>query len=202
MAVTVRSVSAGIQTWLSTIAAQISAGLGIAVGQGALSFAAVYNWAMAVNLALVAPLGLLVVGSRPPKPNGHFRGCCTPEPAIVEDPSAVERRGQPCCQRSASAALHFFDALRYRPYFWLAAVAVLQTVWSNLQGLYYFYWFEDVIAPDFDAFGHRLTNSTATAIAINSAAGSLGSFIFAIPGGFIGDRLGRHAVLLSTGYAT
>ena len=62
--------------------------------------------------------------------------------------------------------------------------------------------FEDVIAPDFDAFGHRLTNSTATAIAINSAAGSLGSFIFAIPGGFIGDRLGRHAVLLSTGYAT
>ena len=115
MAVTVRSVSAGIQTWLSTIAAQISAGLGIAVGQGALSFAAVYNWAMAVNLALVAPLGLLVVGSRPPKPNGHFRGCCTPEPAIVEDPSAVDRRGQPCCRRSASAALHFFDALRKMP---------------------------------------------------------------------------------------
>ena len=67
-------------------------------------------------------------------------------------------------RRSASAALHFFDALRklpryrwdlgcilltmpaillltgYRPYFWLAVVAVLQTVWSNLQGLYYFYW--------------------------------------------------------------
>ena len=38
------------------------------------------------------------------------------------------RRGQSCLRRGVYAALHFFDALRHRPYFWLAVITALQTV--------------------------------------------------------------------------
>jgi hypothetical protein len=70
---------------------------------------------------LIAPFGLLVVGSRP--------GCCTPEPRPGVDPSVEARRGRSCPRRLASAAVHFFDALRHRPYFWLAVITALQTLW-------------------------------------------------------------------------
>jgi MFS family permease len=73
---------------------------------------------------------------------------------------------------------------------------------SNLQGLFYFYWFEDVIAPNFDVMGYHVTNSSQTALALNQAIGTVGSFVFALPGGWIGDRFGRHAVLITTGYLT
>lgn len=58
------------------------------------------------------------------------------------------------------------------------------------------------LGQDFDLFGHRLTNSALTAVAINSAVGTLGSFIFALPGGWLGDKFGRLPVLLVTGYIT
>ena len=44
-------------------------------------------------------------------------------------------------------------------------------LWSNLQGLFYFYWFEDVIAPNFDVLGYHVTNSSQTALALNQVGG-------------------------------
>eukprot|EP01051_Picozoa_sp_SAG22_P001595 SAG22_NODE_64_length_23238_cov_83.185566_8_plen_185_part_00 len=62
--------------------------------------------------------------------------------------------------------------------------------------------FEDVIAPNFDVLGYHVTNSSQTAFALNQAVSTVGSFVFALPGGWIGDRFGRHAVLITTGYIT
>jgi MFS family permease len=203
-----RSLAGGIQSWTSTIASQLGSAIGILVGRQCPSnemvsscreaFDSVFYAGMFVNLLLVAPLGVLVVGRGP----CHRRRCLVPEPVPAIDPSVQQRAGRPCCLRFSAACLHFFDALRYPPYFWLSVVSVMQTLWSNLQGLFYFYWFEDVIAPNFDVLGHRITNSTVSAVAINSATGTLGAFVFSIPGGILGDRYGRHAVLMSTGYMT
>ena len=139
-----RSLAGGIQSWTSTIASQLGSAIGILVGRQCPSnemvsscreaFDSVFYAGMFVNLLLVAPLGVLVVGRGP----CHRRRCLVPEPVPAIDPSVQQRAGRPCCLRFSAACLHFFDALRYPPYFWLSVVSVMQTLWSNLQGLFYF----------------------------------------------------------------
>eukprot|EP01051_Picozoa_sp_SAG22_P001017 SAG22_NODE_35_length_27276_cov_20.395849_5_plen_144_part_00 len=112
---------------------------------------------------------------------------------------------------------------------------------SNLQGLFYIYWFDDLIAPNFSLLGHHLTNSSQSALAITQvharhpiflfprclyasiivpppppvcfarvtmalcdwqSVTAAGSFVFALPGGWLGDRLGPLPVLITTGFLT
>ena len=194
-----RSTAGAIQSWTGTIGSQISAALGVLVGQQLISYTTVYYTAMTINCVLIAPLGLLVVQKRP--------GCCTPEPLPPKDPSVEARKGKKYCARHASAMIHFFDAIRFRPYFWLAIMTAMQTLWGNLQGLFYFYWFEDVISPHFDIDipglpTYHLSNSSQTALAVNQAIGTVGSFVFALPGGWLGDHMEPRTVLVITGYLT
>ena len=96
----------------------------------------------------------------------------------------------------------FFSAFRWRPFRFLAAIVMLQTVWINLQTLFYIYWFEDLIAPNFTVAGHHLTNSSQSALAISQSITAAGSFVFALPGGWLGDRFGPRTVLICTGFVT
>jgi MFS family permease len=67
------------------------------------------------------------------------------------------------------------------------------------------YWFEDVIAESplgFSLMGHHITNSSQSALAITQGVGTVGGFVFALPGGWLGDRFGRHVMLISTGFVT
>ena len=38
------------------------------------------------------------------------------------------------------------------------------------------------------------TSSSQTALAVNTAVSTVGSFVFAIPGGWLGDRFGRYVI--------
>lgn len=66
-----------------------------------------------------------------------------------------------------------------------------------------FYWYSDVLcnpatpggACRYELFGHRITTSTQTAISIVGIIGRVASFLTAVPGGYLGDTLGRLNVV-------
>jgi Na+/melibiose symporter-like transporter len=200
-----RATSVAIGGWIGSITGQVSATLGVAVGQGWITNTTVYYIAAAVSLFYTLPVGQLIVGARP--------GCCTPEvpkapPTAAEDAVAAERRsggtrrGCVCCWTMREMAFGFTSAFRWRPFRYYAIVVMLQTVWANLQGLFYLYWFDDLIAPNFAVLGHHLTSSSQSALAITQSVTAVGSFGFALPGGWLGDRLGPLPVLITTGFLT
>ena len=52
------------------------------------------------------------------------------------------------------------------------------------------------------ALQHHLTNSSQSALAISQSVSAAGSFVFALPGGWLGDKLGPRPILIGTGFAT
>ena len=129
-----RATSVAIGGWIGSITGQVTALLGVAVGQGLLTDAAIFYIAAAVSLLYTLPVGQLIVGARP--------GCCTPEvpkapPTAAEAAEAAARqsggvgrgRGCFCCSTVRELALGFTSAFRWRPFRYYAIVVMLQTVW-------------------------------------------------------------------------
>ena len=121
-----RATAASISTWVGTIFGQASAALGVAVGEGKLTTRDIYGMSGAVSVFFALPMGLLIVGGRP--------GCCTPE--IPPTPRA-DGGDTGACELARLGLRDFLSGFRYRPFLWMSVILCLQTVWLNLQSLFY-----------------------------------------------------------------
>lgn len=122
-----RARSASISMWVNTIFTQASAALGVAVGQGKLSTYDIYYMSGAVSIFFALPVGLVIVGGRP--------GCCTPE--VPAPPPTSDTNSAGPCELARLRVGDFVSAFRYRPFLWMSIILMLQTVWTNLQSLFY-----------------------------------------------------------------
>lgn len=122
-----RARSASINMWIGTIFTQVSAALGVAVGQGKLTTYDIYYMSGAVSVLFALPVGLIIVGGRP--------GCCTPE--IPAPPPSRGSSAAGPCELARLRVGDFVSAFRYRPFLWMSIILMLQTVWTNLQSLFY-----------------------------------------------------------------
>ena len=49
---------------------------------------------------------------------------------------------------------------------------------------------------------YHLTNSSQSALAISQSVSAGGYFVFALPGGWLGDKIDPRYILIGTGFAT
>jgi hypothetical protein len=131
--------------------------------------------------------------------------------AAAHSPSASSlRRKRPprhrvaaCGKRLRAGVLEFFSAWRSRAFAMLWVYLFTLYVASVTAGTWSFYFYSDVLcnaatqggACRYELFGHHITSSTQTAISIVGVIGRVASFITAVPGGYLGDRLGRLNVV-------
>ena len=97
--------------------------------------------------------------------------------------------------RLITAVSAFFSAFRHPPFFWLSLQLIFYATEGIVQGLFYLYWFEDVIAPNFTFGGAHITSSTVTALSIVGMLGQAGGLVCAPLGAYFGARFERRKVL-------
>ena len=120
----------------------------------------------------------------------------------------AEMCGNGCCGRLIAALwgtfLDFFSAFSERSFTLLWLYLSIAYVGALLVGTWQFYWFQDELQPKgYELFGHiYITNSTQTAISINGVIGRVVVVTFAVPGGVLGDKFGRLAVIRATALLT
>jgi MFS family permease len=116
--------------------------------------------------------------------------------------------GEGCCGRLAAsvwaAVADFFSAFtNSRAFTLLWLYGSIGYVGSLLVGTWMFYWYQDELEPrGYEIFGHHITNSTQTAISINGVISRVAVVSFALPGGLLGDKFGRLAVIRVTAILT
>jgi MFS family permease len=184
-----RGIAAGYQSLSGGIGGYAGNLIGILIGQGILSSGSAV-WFLEIIMVLSIPLGWWALSGKP--------GLCQPErmpedaPPIAVVAGAVGKR--PLRAQLCSEVGQFFSALSspaYRAYFIYGAVGAF-----NPWGTFQFYWFEDTFGTDYNFFGWQLTHSTQTAVAILSSITYLISCIAPLPGGYLGDTLGRRPLVM------
>ena len=115
----------------------------------------------------------------------------TPPPKLASSSLATGQRWR----RLTTAIAEFFSAFRHPPFFWLSLQLIFAATEGVVQGLFYLYWFEDVIAPNFTVGGRHITRSTVTALSIIGILGQVGGLVCAPLGAYCGARFERRKVL-------
>ena len=182
--------------WQGLFATLAASALGAAIGQNYLKDWQAYVAAVFLAQAAI-PFGLIGLGERP--------GCWAPEPLAPKKlplpapppAGATDGRGG-CCGRLRRLLADFASAFRFAPFRWLFLTNTLNTCYSQLCSMYFIYWFQDEIAPNFDLFGHHVTSSTRTAVALGSTISTVCSFVLVLPGGWLADRTSRPTIMFAT----
>eukprot|EP01043_Picozoa_sp_COSAG02_P049603 COSAG02_NODE_4999_length_4733_cov_33.523522_2_plen_489_part_00 len=214
-----RGLASGIFVFFQVFGALISSGLGLLVGQGAISDDDAY-WIL-IGLALYSSLaGCIGMGKRP--------GLWSPErPPLDEkqqdsqetendkdaqqaDGSEVEPHPVQSCPAPLRKLLSFFTAFGSSNFRWLFIYIFIWASSGQFGNLFKAYWMADIIGPDFDFFGYEIakcsvvppeelescTSSGAqSALSIMNGMNQLMSMVTAVLGGWLGDRYGKRAVL-------
>ena len=183
-----RGVAAGYQSLSAGIGGYSGNTIGFLIGSGVLSAGSAI-WFLELIMLLSIPLGWWSLSGRP--------GFCQAEriPAKKRAPPLATADGRSRWTRFRVDVRRFFSALTspaYRYYFIFGFVGA-----CNPWPAFIFYWYEDTFAPRFIFFGWQLTNTTESAVAILSGITYLISMIAPLPGGYLGDKLGRRKIVLS-----
>ena len=146
---------------------------------------------MVCRQLVVVPLGLVVVGKR------HCR-CSVARcgAAASPDPDAKKTHGQPCCRRACAMTLDFFSALRHAIF--LAQLWQFAGSLANLQDYFIFIGLKCHCAISMFLGCALLRRDYVTNQLSFWYTGP-----FCLPSlDWLGDRLGRHFMLITTGYLT
>eukprot|EP01051_Picozoa_sp_SAG22_P011452 SAG22_NODE_1103_length_5558_cov_1.611650_4_plen_425_part_01 len=218
-----RSKLAGFTSFVEAGAGWTSNGLGVLVGERVLSTTGAFYTMVLLNVIAI-PLGTLSMQPRPgccAADNNNNAGKRAAAAAARQDSAeaasagrlsaggaaaaagavdggggggGVAGRVRGWCRRARLAQREFLAAFRtcraFRLQFLMGFIGSL-----NPFGIFMYYWYQDVFAPNFSVFGFRLTSSTQAAVSLLGAASSVITMALAVPGGYIGDMYERKPLL-------
>eukprot|EP01048_Picozoa_sp_COSAG05_P010632 COSAG05_NODE_950_length_6467_cov_231.083857_8_plen_410_part_00 len=182
-----RGTYGGYWNWQGLVAILAGGGLGALVGQKIVSTWGAYMLAIGFSLFAIWP-GLVGLGERP--------GCWAAEPFPPAPAAAAAAAGNHDTGNSIRrVAADFGSAFAHPPFRWLFLTTALNACYSLVCSIFYAYWFQDEIAPNFTVMGHLVTTHTQTALALASTISNVVSFFFVLPSGWLADHHDRCTIL-------
>jgi MFS family permease len=189
-----RGQAAAIQSLVIGATGVLGYTMGVLRGESILSLALCYIICFVLH-ALMIPIGWMSVAARP--------GYCALEKQRAEPPAATAAvaAASTVTNPGVCAALRDFVSPFWESpsFFWLFLNIMFFGIGNIFVSQWIFYWYTDIIGcahcEGFKLFGHTVAHSTQTAAALLGVLTNVLGTVAAVPGGRLGDKLGRKPVV-------